>query len=205
MTREAGDEAAALFNAQAAYADSIFKTALGDVEGSIQALEDSLSIKPDYAPAILSMGSVEFQLGKKAEALNRFRSLVSMPGETPDLEEIIDEAGDYLIQEGAYKEGLELFSEAAMRFPENPVFHQGIGCCAGHEGLMDEAIEASRRALELDPENQKLVNDLGWSLFQNGLLEEARETLKRAVTMDPSDDLARNNLSECEKELSGHP
>ena len=202
MTREAEDEDPALFRAEAAYAASIFKTALGDFEGSIEALEDSLSFKPDYSPSILSMGSAEFRIGKRSEALERFLSLLSIPADTPHLEEIIDEAGDFLIQERAYREGLVLYREAAARFPENPVFHQGFGCCAGHEGLMDEAIEASRQALELEPGNQKFVNDLGWSLFQKGLLEEARETLKRAVAMDPSDDLARNNLSKCEEELS---
>ncbi len=84
-----------------------------------------------------------------------------------------------------------------MRFPGHAALHQGVGCCAGHEGRHDEAIAASKAALALDPENQKFVNDLGWSLFEASLLDEASQVLKQAVAMDPSDDLARENLRYC--------
>jgi hypothetical protein len=52
------------FSAEAAYADSIFRDALGDREGSILALQRALEAMPTYAPAILSMGSVLYQRRK---------------------------------------------------------------------------------------------------------------------------------------------
>ena len=67
--------------------------------------------------------------------------------------EIIDEAGDFLIQAERYAEGLDLFRRAAERFPRVAVFQQGIGCCAGHLDLHEDAIAASRAALDLEPEN----------------------------------------------------
>ena len=96
------------FYDEAEYADSILRSALGDHEGSIAALRRSLECKPTYAPAILSLGSVEYQLGKRAEGQELFRSLLSLPKNTPDLCEIIDEAGSFLINIGAYKDGLDL-------------------------------------------------------------------------------------------------
>jgi Flp pilus assembly protein TadD len=186
-----------MFNAEAAYADSIFRCALGDIEGSVVALRHSLKMVPTYAPAILSMGSVEYQRGRRARGRRLFLSLFALPEDTTDLFEIIDKAGDFLIQRGAYSDGLELYRQAATRFPKVAVFHQGIGCCAGHEGHHDEAIAASRAALALEPNNQKFVNDLGWSLFQAGVIDEARAVLERAVAMDPSDELATENLRIC--------
>ncbi len=94
------------------------------------------------------------------------------------------------------------YAPAIMRFPDHAALHQGVGCCAGHEGRHDEAIAASKAALALDPENQKYVNDLGWSLFEADLLVEARQVLKRAVAMDQSDDLARENLRYCNEALA---
>ena len=134
-------------------------------------------------------------------------SLVSLPasavdGEEINLAEIIDTAGDFLIQSGDYADGLELYRFAVKRFPEHAVLHQGVGCCAGHEDLHDEAISASEAALSLDPENQKYINDLGWSLFQAGRLDEARKVLRRAVDLDPSDELARENLRFCTETLT---
>ena len=50
-----------LFEAEAAYANSIFRSAIGDSAGCIWSLERAIEIKPTYAPAVLSMGSVEYQ------------------------------------------------------------------------------------------------------------------------------------------------
>jgi Flp pilus assembly protein TadD len=153
-----------------------------------------LELKPTYAPAILSMGSVEYQRGRRAEGRRLFRSLLSLPEDTPDLCEIIDEAGSFLIQIGAYADGLALLRAAIERFRAVAALQQGLACCAGHEGYHDEAVAASERALQLEPDNQKFVNDLGWSLLEAGRLEEAEKVLERAVSMDPSDELARENL-----------
>ena len=49
------------FYAEAEYADSIFRDARGDREGSIVALKRALEAMPTYAPAILSMGSVLYR------------------------------------------------------------------------------------------------------------------------------------------------
>jgi Tfp pilus assembly protein PilF len=120
-----------------------------------------------------------------------------MPGNTPDLCQIIDEAGSFLIQSGAYKDGRALYRAAIERFPAAAALHQGRACCAGHEGVHDEAVAAAERALQLEPDSQQLVNDLGWCLFEAGRLEEAVKMLEQAVSMDPSDELARENLRFC--------
>ena len=186
-----------MFAAEAAYAESIFRCGLGDIKGSIAALQHSLKMLPAYAPAIISMGSIEYQRGRRVRGRRLFLSLLDLPDDTTDLCEIIDEAGDFLIQFRAYADGLELFQGAVNRFPKVAVFHQGVGCCAGHQGRHDEAIAASHAALALEPANQKLLNDLGWSLYLAGRKDEARTVLERAVAMDPTYELAAENLRLC--------
>jgi tetratricopeptide (TPR) repeat protein len=195
------------FAAQGQYAESMFRWSLGDLEESIQALERALEIDSEYAPAILSMGTMEYERGRTGRGKELVLSLVSLPasgadGGEDDLVDIIDKAGDYLIQTVQYADGLDLYRAAVARSPDRAVFHQGLGCCAGNEGLEDDAMAASQAALELDPENQEYVNDLGWSLFEAGRLDEARQVLSRAVDMDPSDELARENLRLCVEALS---
>jgi len=194
-----------LFAAEAAYAESMFQSALGDARGSIEALERALAAEPTYAPAILSLGSVEYQRRRPARGRRLFFSLFDLPDETPDLAQAIDAAGDFLIQRGRYADGLELYRNAAARFPRVAVFHQGVGCCAGHGGRHDEAIAASREALALEPEDQKFVNDLGWSLYQAGRVDEALPELERAVAMNRSDALAAENLRLCACALKARP
>ncbi|MHC1744014.1 MAG: tetratricopeptide repeat protein [Syntrophobacteraceae bacterium] len=192
------------FQAEAEYADSIFKSAIGDIEGSIASLERACELMPTYAPAVLSMGSVEYQRGRKAKGKKLFLDLLALPPDTEDLHEIIDEAGTFLIQTREYADGFDLYTEALARYPDVAVFHQGLGCCAGHQGLHEVAVQASRRALELEPGNQQFVNDLGWSLLEAGNLVEARSALERAVAMNPTDQLASENLRYCMEQIKKH-
>ena len=207
MTKKQGkgkieDQGWSRFDAEAAYANSIFRSALGDSGRCISQLERSLEFDPSYAPAILSMGSVEYQRGRNDEGRKLFFSLLALPDDTTDLSEIIDEAGSFLIEIKEYEDGFDLFDAAVARFPDVAVLHQGLGCCAGHKDLHAKAIEAAERALELDPDKQNFVNDLGWSFLQAGRLQEAKEMLEKAVSMDPADELARENLRYCKGKIS---
>ena len=190
------------FYAEREYADSIFRDAIGDRAASIAALKRALEAMPTYAPAILSMGSVEYQLGRIAEGRELFQSLLSLPKQTTDIRQIIDEAGTFLTQSKAYEDGMALYRTAVQRYPEAPELWDGLGYCAGSAGLYEEAVAAGQRALELEPENQRSVNDLGWTLVRAGRFVEARETLERAVSMDPSDKLAAENLRFCVRKMA---
>ncbi len=184
------------------YANSIFLDALGDREGSIAALKRAIEAMPTYAPAIFSMGSVLYQAGRTAEGRELLQSLLSLPEHTTDIRQIIDEAGVFLTRFEAYEDGMELYRSAVKRYPDDPALFQGLGYCASNAGLHEEAVSANLRALELEPENQKLVNDLGWTLLQAGRLLQAKETLARAVSMDPSDELAKENLRHCKRQVA---
>jgi tetratricopeptide (TPR) repeat protein len=192
------------FRAEAEYADSIFRDALGDREGSIVALKRALEAMPSYAPAILSMGSVLYQAGEITEGRKLFQSLLALPKNTTDICQIIDEAGTFLTRFGAYEDGMALYRTAVKRYPDVAALFQGLGYCASNAGLHEEAVSANQRVLDLDPENQKLVNDLGWTLLRAGRLPQAAETLERAVSMDPSDELAKENLRFCRRQ-AGRP
>jgi tetratricopeptide (TPR) repeat protein len=161
------------------------RSSLGNAEASVAALKRSLACKPDYAPALMSVGSVEYQLGRRAKGRKLFLMLLSLPKNTPDIITVIDEAGEFLIQMRNYRDGLDLYRAAAARFPKTAVLHQGIGCCAAHERFFDEAIAASQRAFNLEA----------------GRLEEAQKLLENAIAMDPANELARTNLSLCKTKM----
>ena len=160
-------------------------------ERSVTAAERALALRPDYPPAVLTMGSIEYQRRRQNEGRRLFLSLLSLPDDDCDIREIIDVAGSFLIRSKKYADGLDLFRGTVERFPDRANLYQGLGCCAAHEGFHDEAVAAYEKALALEPNRQDLTNDLGWSLYESGRLERAREVLIRAVSMDSSDELAR--------------
>jgi protein O-GlcNAc transferase len=174
----------------------MFQEMLGDMAGSIEAAELALELKPDYPPAVLTMGSIEYQRGND-EVGRRLLLLLPTLADDGDLCEVIDSAGDFLIGERRYADGLELYRSASERYPDRVSLLAGLACCAGHEDQFELSIAAARAAVELEPDRHDLMSDLGWSLIQAGRLEEAEATLERAVALDPTDELARENLRLC--------
>jgi tetratricopeptide (TPR) repeat protein len=61
---------------------------------------EALAIDPTYAPALLTVGSMEYQLGRKSEAMAMFEALLRLSKDEPDLAEIIDKAATFLVHEG---------------------------------------------------------------------------------------------------------
>jgi len=207
MTQD--EPSAQLFMAEAAYAESIVMSALGDVDACITGLEQSLEHVPTYAPAILALGSIDYQLDDAEQGRRRLFSLLDLADnefgpETPDLAEILDHAGDFLISRSDYRDGFELYQRAAARFPDVAALHQGLCVCAGHQGNHEVAQAAAEAALALEPDNQELVNDMGWTLYERGEPDRALPFLLRAVELDPQDALAAENLRICRERLEEH-
>lgn len=157
----------------------------------------ALAIDPQYAPALLTVASYEYLYGRINEAMTLFLTLPTLPAETEDLAEIIDKAGDFLLDQEDYENARSLYSAAVCQFPKVALYHNGLSYCLAQLGRLDEAIEHDKRAVNLDPDNYKYLSDLGWSLLEAERFEEAQTILERAVTLSPPEyELARGNLEE---------
>jgi len=166
----------------------------------------ALAIDPMHAPALLGVGSIEYQCGRKAEAMKLFLTLTTLPEDTEDLSAIIDEAGDFLLGREDWDNAHRLFAEAAQAYPRVGLYPDGMGYCLAKQGRLAEAIERHRKAVALEPESPQYWNDLGWSLVEAKQYDEAQTALERAVAMSPPDyDRARNSLRELRRrmELAG--
>ena len=105
---------------------------------------------PTYPPAILSLGTAEYQRGRIAQGRKLFRSLLSLPRKTKDICQIVDEAGMFLTRMKAYKDGMELYRDAVKRYPDVAALFQGLGYCASAAGLHEEAVPANQRAEKME-------------------------------------------------------
>lgn len=157
----------------------------------------ALAIDPLYAPALLTVGSIEYQVGRIGEAMQLFSRLTEFPADEEDLSVIIDKAGDFLIDQKDCENALLLYEAAEKAFPREAVYPIGSGYCLGTLGRHEESIEKHRRADELEPDNYKHLNDLGYALFKGGKLDEAEEVLERSIALSPADyALPRGNLKD---------
>ncbi|MEA2039848.1 MAG: tetratricopeptide repeat protein [Thermodesulfobacteriota bacterium] len=157
----------------------------------------ALAIDPMYAPAILTVGSIEYQIGRVEEAMRLFITLTMLPKDEEDLVIIIDKAGDFLLDQDDYENALALYSAAEKAYPRETVYLNGSGYCLGKFGRYEDSVKKHRRVDALEPNNYKHLNDLGYSLFEAGKFDEAEEVLQRSISLAPSDyEFPRNNLSE---------
>ncbi len=156
---------------------------------------EALAIDPRYAPALLTVGSLEYHYGFEEEAMEMFLTLTKLPADEEDLAEIIDKAGDFLLDQKDLMNALLLYTEAERAYPTEALHCIGSGYCFHKMGNLEEAVARNRRAVELEPDNYSHLNDLGYSLLEAGLLDEAETVLKRSISLSPPTyALPRGNL-----------
>ena len=155
----------------------------------------ALAIDPRFAPALLTVGSIEYQYKRPDAGMELFMFLTTLPSTEPDLAEIVDKAGCFLLDQDDGKNAVRLYRAAAQSYPNVGEHWSGLSYCLGKSGEMEEAVSAARKALALNEDDPYVLNDLGWTLVLAGHHEEARAVLKRAVALAPDDyGLPRKNL-----------
>ncbi len=154
----------------------------------------ALVIDPTYAPAVLTVGSIEYQLGRKEEAMTLFLALPGMEDTTDDLIEIAAAAGEFLLDQRDYENGERFFAFLADAFPKHLAFQSDAGYCASKAGRKDEAVQWHRKVVVAQPLDVDSLSDLGWSLVQADDYEEAEQVLKKAIELDPEHEMAQANI-----------
>ncbi len=147
----------------------------------------ALAIDSTFAPAILTVGSIEYQVGRKEEALALFRSLFELPKGTEDLETILDKAKSCLIDQDDYESARAHFEAACSVFPESTLLLDGWGYTLSKLNRLEESLEVHRRAVAVAPNDPEMLNDLGWTLGLMERYDEAEEVLGKAVDLTPPD------------------
>ena len=123
---------AADYEYHAASAEMIFRDAIGqksppaDLPGEVIAL----AIDPDYGPALLTVGTHEYILGRCEEAERILLSLLNLAEDTEDLLIILHKAGRFLLDRGDYSRALTLYTKAAKSYPDELMFQAGIADCS---------------------------------------------------------------------------
>jgi tetratricopeptide (TPR) repeat protein len=160
----------------------------------------ALAIDPLFAPALLTVGSLEYQHKRHEAAMEVFLALTTLPQSEPDLTVIIDKAGSFLLDQDDAKNAARLYRAATQSYPAVGEHWSSLSYCFGKMGELRDAVDTARQALALREDDPHVLNDLGWTLVLAGHYEEARQVLTRAVSLAPKGyDLPHNNLKELEK------
>lgn len=163
----------------------------------------ALAIDADFAPALLTVGSLEYQFHRHEEAMACFLHLTELPPVTEDIFVIIDKAGSFLLDVPDLSRALQLYTAADRAFPGQAVFISAIGYCAAKQGDTVTALARAREAAALAPHDAVMLADLGWALVEANESTEAVAVLRRAITLAPGETMAEANLKELERRMHG--
>jgi tetratricopeptide (TPR) repeat protein len=155
----------------------------------------ALAIDPEFAPALLTVGCHEYGCGRQAEGMKLLLQLTQLSPDTADWIEIIDKAGQWLVDGGDAASTCRLYEAALKARPGEQEFIIGMGWALCRAGKQSEALPWLERAVANDPNNCSVLNDYGWGLTELGRFDEAEKALEKAVQLAPAAyDLPANNL-----------
>jgi len=164
----------------------------GAADKSIGLLEAVIAAHPDEVEAYNSLGAVQSQRGRHAEAQAAYRKVLELdPNSAKAYENIgVDDlrAGNRVGAVANLQHALELDSRLAAA-------HNALATAYMLDGKMDDAVGQWRQAIDLNPRLYDALFNLGMALFDAGRRDEARPILTRFVETAPPDryqpDIAR--------------
>lgn len=182
-------------------ANSLFGAAVARLEGQPAPAPRwppgfaALAIDPEFAPALLTVGCHEHGCGRQAEGMRLLLQLTQLSPDTTDWIEIIDKAGQSLMDAGDAAGTCRLYEAALKARPGEQEFIIGLGWALCRAGKQNEALPWLERAVANDPNNSSVLSDYGWGLTELGRFDEAQKALEKAVQLAPvAYNLPANNL-----------
>lgn len=149
--------------------------------------QDLLKIK-DTSELHNLLGQIEEKDGKPMAAANQFQTAAHMD---PSEDNLFDWGSELLLHR-AYEPAIQIFKEAARRYPNSPRLMIGLGMALNWRSRYDEAVEALLRAADLDPSDARCYLYLS-KAYDNSprQAEGAIRRFKRYAELQPANAMAQ--------------
>ncbi len=124
---------------------------------AIDAYEQSLKIKPDFADAYINLGIDYYELGKYEKAINAFKQAIRIK---PDLLSAYNKLGAAYIICGEYSKAIDTFKKVIEVDPNNISAHFNLGIAYFLKGDVFDAQEECLILKDVDKERADSLFDL---------------------------------------------
>lgn len=127
------------------------------LKDAIQSYEQSLSLRPDFFDAYVSLGIAYFKLGKYADAVKAYKEALRIK---PDSLSIYNKLGTAYITKGEYSSACSAFRKALEIDPKNTFAHFNLGIAYYLAGNKSEAYKEYVILKDLDKKYADRLSDL---------------------------------------------
>jgi superkiller protein 3 len=178
-------------SAQRYYAQGRIHLLKGEWLLAIGALQDVVTIDPNYATAYYLLGFAFYKLGEFSSAEGPLQKAVEL---TPDYFWAHLLLGQVYLERGDVAQALSFFHRARALRPENAVAYVWPARAYREQGRLDEAATELEKATQLDPDNPKWHLELADVYRDNHQPEIALREYEKVLTLDPDNSRARSEI-----------
>ncbi len=151
---------------------------------AIQQYEIIIVKKPEYFPAIMSLGRIYDFQNEKEKAENYYRKALKIRnGYVPALNNLAFNLAERGVK---LAEALSLARLAKSKNPKNPDVMDTLGWLYHLNGRNLLAISELQDSLALNPDNPYANYHIGWAYYEKKEFEKAREYMAKALKLDPN-------------------
>ncbi len=164
---------------------------LGRLDQALEAYNNALAIKPDYALAYSNMANALRDQNRLEEAIKAYSRAISIK---PDFADAYNNMGIALRYKGTLEEAVKAHNKAISLKPNYSQAYINMGNALAAQDKLREAIAAYTKAISLNPDNADAHYNIGISLHVQGKSEEAIMAYNKAISLDPDNAEFFNNL-----------
>ena len=157
---------------------------MGRLQEARAQLEQLVSRKPDWAEALIRLGTVERQLGDKSGALENFakahRIQPANPGTTLGYAMLLEDGGQA-------DQARAMYEEVLKTDPENSTALNNLAYLKAEQGVdLDQALGYAQHALQRSPQDPNISDTLGLIYIRKKLTTQAVQVLQELVERVPN-------------------
>jgi tetratricopeptide (TPR) repeat protein len=134
------------------------------------------------------LGQIDEKDGKFVEAGNEYETAVQMD---PSEDNLFDWGSELLLHR-AYEQAIDVFKQAAQRYPKSPRLVIGLGMALYSRGIYDEAVKALLAAADLNPSDARCYLFLSKAYDSSpNQADEVIQRFRRYAELEPGNALAQ--------------
>lgn len=152
----------------------------GDYPSSVESLQKSITIDPDFLAAYNRLGIALYNQGKHKEAVEVYNKALSR---NPDDLPFLADYGNFLIRMGDTVKGVTMIKKVLAEDPNYSRGHYYLGSYLLQQGKKDESLREAQKAAQLNPLDFKAQRLLGSVYESLGKKKESFNAYKKAAIL----------------------
>jgi tetratricopeptide (TPR) repeat protein len=182
MAKSVSDKALKIIETKNKFDQGVQLYQQGKFEEAIEAFEDVITSKPDFAEGYYNLGMACLRQGDSDRAIEVIHKAIELK---PDFIEAYFGIGKAYIDKGEEEQATEIFKKAVAINPNDAKIYVNLGALYFSANRDDLAMEAFFKAMELDPSLPNTYYQMGLLYYKKQKIDESIKSFEKYLELAP--------------------